>query len=45
MHHDIIAVTYTVFEGQVWIQGWRAVWLKSDLSPKLNMNKEELSQT
>ena len=22
-----------------------AVWLKSDLSPKWNMNKEELSQT
>ena len=26
-------------------QGWCAVWLKSALSPKLNMNKEELSQT
>ena len=25
--------------------GWCAVWLKSDLSPKLYMNKEELSQT
>ena len=25
--------------------GWRAVCLKSDLSPKLNMNKEELSPT
>ena len=25
--------------------GWCAVWLKSNLSPKLNMNKEELSQT
>ena len=26
-------------------QGWCAAWLKSDLSPKLNMNKEKLSQT
>ena len=28
----------------LWHQGWCAVWLKLDLSPKLNMNKEELSQ-
>ena len=36
-HYDVTVIVYD--------QGWRAVCLKSDLSPKLNMNKEELNQT
>ena len=31
------------FRSEQSVLGWCAVWLKSDLSPKLNMNIKELS--